>query len=476
MKRIFLILLAVGLVTMVTMCESEYEPEISDFPSNPDAVTDNPDEGGGSGTGSGGSSGKEWNGKPCFIWIDCSANFPDFANSQANITRDLTLAADAGFSAVVVDVRPTDGDVLFKSSHCNQVEWEGAWVSGVYSKITRTATWDYLQCFIDEGHKLGLKVYAGFNTFVGGTTSSIGNKGVMYRDDSMSALGTYVNTGSGIVNIMNSGSFSTKFFNPADPDAQEYVISLLEDLAAYGDLDGIILDRCRFDSLQADFSDYTRKQFESYIGTKLSSWPGDVMPAGHSSGVPAPVPTYFKSWLEYRAKVTHDFMETARARVKAVNSAIDFGVYVGGWYSTYYEYGVNWASPNYDPSTSYSSWASASYKKYGFADLMDVMIIGAYAGPGSVYGSSEWTMQGFCSLAMDKTKGEAGLLVGGPDVGNWDTDDAYTQQQENEAITASVTACGNACDGYFLFDMIHLKQSDQWSYVKAGIQELNPTN
>ena len=30
-------------------------------------------------------------------------------------------------------------------------------------------------------------------------------------------------------------------------------------------------------------------------------------------------------------------------------------------------------------------------------------------------------------------------------------------------------ACINACDGYFLFDMIHLKKADQWSYVKTGI-------
>ncbi len=44
----------------------------------------------------------------------------------------------------------------------------GAWVNGVYSKVERTATWDYLQAFIDEGHKLNLKVHAGFNTMAGG--------------------------------------------------------------------------------------------------------------------------------------------------------------------------------------------------------------------------------------------------------------------------------------------------------------------
>ena len=31
------------------------------------------------------------------------------------------------------------------------VEWLGAWLPGGYSKVERTATWDYLQAFIDAG-------------------------------------------------------------------------------------------------------------------------------------------------------------------------------------------------------------------------------------------------------------------------------------------------------------------------------------
>jgi hypothetical protein len=35
----------------------------------------------------------------------------------------------------------------------------------------------------------------------------------------------------------------------------------------------------------------------------------------------------------------------------------------------------------------------------------------------------------------------------------------------------SVKACYDACDGYFLFDMIHLKLADQWEYAKEGIDK-----
>ena len=444
--------------------EKPQEPENPETPENPD-TPDTPE-----------TPTPDVNAKRCFIWIDAAANFPDFADDRDKIVRDLTKAAEVGFTDIVVDVRPTTGDVLFKTDKCQQVEWLGAWLSSGYSKVYRNADWDYLQAFIDEGHKLGLRVYAGFNTMVGGNTTSKGSQGVLFRDNTLKQHATMLNTSNGIVSIMDASN-SAKFFNPVHPTVQNYIIGLLEDLAAYEDLDGIILDRCRFDGFESDFSDYTRREFEKYIGATLENWPEDVLPVGAAYGTY--YQKYTKKWHEFRAKVIHDFVEKTRYAVKAVNPDIDFGVYVGGWYASYYEVGVNWASPNYMTGNYYSQWATSDYSKYGYADHVDVMIIGAYASPGSVYGSNEWTMQGFCKLAKEKTMGAPGLLVGGPDVGNWDSSNKYTQEQENEAITKSVKACADECDGYFLFDMIHLKKAadkgiDQWSCVEEGISQVNP--
>lgn len=408
--------------------------------------------------------------KPRFIWVDAAANFPDFADSKENIARDLAKAKEAGFTDIVVDVRPTCGDVLFKTSVVDQVKWLGAWLPGGYTKVERTATWDYLQAFIDEGHKLDLRIHAAINTFTGGNVSSIGKNGVLFRDASKRDWATSLNLEQGITNTMDT-SQGTKFFNPVHEDVQKYICDMLADLAAYDGLDGIFLDRGRFDSFTSDFSDYTRRKFEDYIGAKVQNFPSDLLPPGHTSGLPARQPVYMKRWMEFRAKVIHDFMEKARASVKSVNPDLKFGVYVGGWYSSYYDVGVNWASPNYDVASKFS-WATADYQKYGYADHMDQMLIGAYASPGSVYGTTEWTMQGFCSLAKERTRKDCPMVAGGPDVGNWDTADKFTQDQENAAITNSVAACYRACDGYFLFDMIHLKKAGQWQYVKAGIDEL----
>lgn len=409
--------------------------------------------------------------KPFYIWIDAAANFPDFANSKDNIRRDLQLAKDTGFTDVVVDVRPTTGDILFSSSVGTPVAWLGAWVTGGYKKFERTADWDYLQAFIEIGHELGLRVHAAMNTMVGGNKTSLGQQGLLYRDSSKKSWATSYNLQSGIMNAIDAGQ-NTLFFNPANPDVQAYLLQIIKDLASYKDLDGIFLDRCRYTGLQTDFSDESKRQFMDYIGVVTLEWPSDVLPAGTTySTQPSKKPKYYKKWLEWRAKVIHDFIEKAHDIAHEQNPNIKFGVYVGGWYSQYYDVGVNWASPNYNTSAYFSDWASSEYKNFGFADHCDQMLIGAYANPGAVYGNGEWTMQGFCRLAKQKIGSDCPIVAGGPDVGNWDDTDKYTQDEENAAITNSVKACYDACDGYFLFDMIHLKMSDQWRYAKAGIDK-----
>lgn len=402
--------------------------------------------------------------KPRYIWIDAAANFPDFANDKEAIARDLALAKDAGFTDIVVDVRPTTGDVLFRTSVVDQVKYQYAWTSVGYTKIDRIAAWDYLQAFIDEARKQGLRIHAAINTFVGGNTIHNGT-GMLYRRTDRQAWATQLNRANGIVSVMDTEE-PTKFLNPSNPDVQDFLCNLLKDLARYH-LDGIFLDRGRFFDLQADFSDLSRKQFEDYIGASVASFPVDVMPLG-AKRLPKVHPVHMKKWLEFRAKTIYDFMRKAREAVKSVNPKIQFGVYVGGWYATYYEVGVNWASADY-PTSDYYSWATKKYQGFGYAGFMDQMLIGAYASPLHVYGSSEWTMQGFCSLAKAKIKGACPKVIGGPDVGNWDVDDKATNEQENKAVVESVKACMDACDGYFLFDMIHLKKADRWKYAKQGI-------
>ena len=300
---------------------------------------------------------------------------------------------------------------------------------------------------------------------------NLGHDGVLFRDESKKGWASVANLADGLTNTMDllddETDYGAKFFNPANDDVQNFVLQLLADLAKY-DLDGIILDRCRYDDygLESDFSDISKQKFEEYIGETVANFPADIMAPG-TDEIPSDQPVYFKKWLEFRAKVIHDFIVKAREKVKSVNNNIKFGVYVGAWYSTYYTSGVNWASPKYNTSAYYPKWATSDYKNYGYADHLDYIFLGAYASVNNIYGSGEWTMEGFCKNGRELLQGDV-PFAGGPDIGN---STGWTDGGQSAKIPDAIDACISNSDGFFAFDLCHVKKYDYWNAFKTGFDK-----
>lgn len=462
MKNIFRILILVFCgITAFTSCKDD-SGSIPEWPWN-DNSTEKPEEP------------DVTTVKPRYVWIDAAANFPDYANSKENISKDMAKIKTAGFTDIIVDVRPTTGDVLFNTDVVDQVKRMDVWGKSGYAYYERTETWDYLQAFIDEAHTQGLKVHASINTFVGGYLCpySLGSDGVLFRDASKKEWASVANLSGGLTNTMDllndETDYGAKFMNPANENVQNFVLQLLGDLAKY-ELDGIILDRCRYDDygLESDFSAVSKQKFETYIGQTVTNFPDDIMkPGTESLPSSSSQPTHFKKWLEFRVKVIHDFIVKAREKVKSVNSDIKFGVYVGAWYSSYYASGVNWASPKYDTSAYYPKWATAEYKNYGYADHLDYIFLGAYASTDKIYGSGEWTMEGFCKNGRELLKGDV-PFSGGPDIGN---SSGWTDGGQAAKIPNAIDACINNSDGFFAFDLCHIKMYDYWAAFKTGFDQ-----
>lgn len=403
--------------------------------------------------------------KPRIVWIDAGGNFEHFANSLDNIRADLRRVKDAGFTEIVVDVRPTNGDVLFKTTVADPVTRLDVWTSNGYEWFERTATWDYLQAFIDEGHRLGLKVNASINTFVGGYACpyGLGNDGMLYRDSSRKSWATVLNTSGGLVNVtdlIGDENCGARFLNPANDDVQRFILSLLGELATY-DIDGIILDRCRYDDhdMMSDFSAESQVKFEKFINRSIERFPNDILAPGCESLPSSSTPT-LRRWLSFRAKTIHDFIVSARKQVKSINPDIRFGAYVGAWYSTYFNSGVNWASPTFDPTTltSYRGRIDSDYRDYGYADHLDMLLVGAYASADNIYGSGEWTMQGFALQAGRLLDGATHYYCG-PDIGN---PTGWADGNQQRRIPDAIRACRDNSDGMFIFDLCHIRSFNYW--------------
>lgn len=390
--------------------------------------------------------------KPRYLWIDASANFERFT-SRDSIGHYLEKARQTGFTSVVVDVRPVVGDVLYKSSIVEELtSWKG---------ITREDSWDYLKTFIEKGHEKDLKVFAGMNVFTGG--HNYYNQGVVYRQSVMGDLTTLLNRPDGMVDITKVEEKYGAFFNPSSQKAREYCLSLIEEVVSNYNLDGLILDRVRYDGLNSDFTEYSRKKFENYMGEAVANYPGDIFTWTRQDG--EPVRDYgplYPKWLEWRAKVIHDFFDQARKTVKNIKPELQFGTYTGAWYPTYYKVGANWASKDYNPQTdNYTNWMfTDNYKNYGYADLLDVYMTGVYYP--TLYGSGWYTVEGGLEHAQRLVKDDvpvtSGLYV-----------DVYNDSPGDmrEAVSLSL----DRADGLMVFDIVHLIQYGYWDQVRKGIED-----
>ena len=414
-------------------------------------------------------------GKARLVWIDSAANFDDYANSKSNISADMKRLKDTGFTGVIVEVRPTTAGLLFNSDIETPLTKIDAWTSTGYVWLKRTETFDYLQAFIDAGKEVGLDVYAAINTMVGGKECpyNLGTSGPLYQNAAKREWATVINTEDGLVNCMDLGA-GTKFLNPANDEVVEHLLGILEDLAKY-DVKGIILDRCRYDDYElfSDFSEVSRTKFEAYLGEAVPEWPVEFDFVYNADNVIVGIQNVTDlqvKWMEFRAKMIHDFVEKASDKVHSVNPDIRFGAYVGAWYSSYYFAGVNWASPSFNPKNFYSSysWVTEAYQSYGYADHTDIMIIGAYASTASIKGTSEWTMQGFCNRAKP-IFGSDVTFIGGPDIGN---STGFEKGGQGKLMPSIVDACINAStEGMFFFDLCHIKMYDYWDAIKTAFDQ-----
>lgn len=408
----------------------------------------------------------EIQGKPRYVWVDAAANFQYYANDANYIAEDCKRIAKMGFTDIIVDVRPTTGDVLFQSAIAPACTREAAWVNGRYKYVERTATFDYLATFIAAGHAAGLRVNAAINTMVGGYKSSLGTVGMLYDRPELKDWCSVDNLSGGLTNAMDDPENGPRFLDPANPDVQDFLLTLLGELAAYEGLDGIVLDRCRYDdnNLDAGYTDAAKAAFTAYCGDAPSKWP--ILTQGQTYVSSNPT-TLEKNWLTFRCKVIHDFVEKATRTVHDVNPDVRFGVYVGAWFSEYYRSGVNWTSTQYDLKKNESSykWVPGSYQKTGFADLLDFIFLGAYAGTSGVHGSTEWTMEGFAKLGAKRLAG-AVPFAAGPDIGNGS---GFENGHQEALIPDIVNTMLGASDGLFIFDLCHIRMFDYWDAFEEGI-------
>ncbi len=405
------------------------------------------------------------------VYIDATANFGRFTHKDS-VDYYVRKVHDIGITDLVVDVKPITGEVLYPSKIAPvMTTWEK-------DDREKDSSWDMLERFIEKGHELGIQVHVSTNIFSGG--HNYFDRGLIYAEPDKKHWQTTSYLPEGLTPISAQKNKFSTMLNPALPEVQDYELSVLKELVSmYPELDGIVLDRVRYDGITADFSDASRKLFEDYIGEQVADFPADIY-AYDAQGRRTPG-TWYKKWLEWRSGVIHDFMYKAHDALKAINPGLIFGDYTGSWYPTYYEVGVNWASKDYDPSEDYE-WATPAYKNTGYAEVLDMFLTGNYfyevyrkeveqidttkvnrSEAGQSKSKAYWyTVEGSADLVnkvvMDKAPVYAGVYV-----------EQYKDNEEQ--FVAALKMCRKKSKGVMIFDIVHIIDKNWWKALEKGLNE-----
>ncbi|MCH8979990.1 MAG: family 10 glycosylhydrolase [Armatimonadetes bacterium] len=165
--------------------------------------------------------------------------------------------------------------------------------------------------------------------------------------------------------------------NPHHPEVQARAMLFVEEVLSRYDVDGILFDdRLRFGGLNADFSPYTRDEFESYVGRSVH-WPDEIYRVTYDvrlrQGIdPGPL---FDAWLTWRAQAMADWVASVRLRMDEIKPGTLFGIYAGSWYGSYTQYGNNYGSAQLSAGFPF---LTRHYRQTGFASSLDVLITGCY--------------------------------------------------------------------------------------------------
>lgn len=326
------------------------------------------------------------------MWVEQFPNAKVLTNRKA-VKALVDNVKRAGFTSIGLDVKGPEGYVSYRKNDLSKTPYFTATKN--QAKQVKDDGFDLLEVVLEEAHKVGLKVYTSFNFFTEGniTTNDYAVlhqhkdwEEVVQRPEDKGRLLRISETVRG-KDAAAGKLLALAFVNPSNMDVQNFQLLRVEEVLKNYDVDGIVLDRCRYDNLYADFSDVSKKAFEQYLkkdGKTLQCFPDDAFKIDEKGTLVKG--KLFKEWICFRSQTIADFTSRIRSLVNKYksekNSNLKMAAYVGSWYEVYYQNGVNWASDKfvYNDRLAFpeSNIYGSKYNETSYLKNLDFLMIGTY--------------------------------------------------------------------------------------------------
>jgi len=338
----------------------------------------------------------------------------------------------------VVDVRPIFGEVLYKSRHFRPV-------TRMHGKeIVRD--WDYLQYFIDEARRLGLRITASATIFPAGHAPT--GEGLIFDEkgwDDKTCV-EYKPDGT-MMNIRDDKTKVATFLSPVHKKVRKSALRMVREIVKNYDIDGFALDYCRFPDGESDFSPASRKAFERYIPADIFTYNAD---GSRNPG------KYYKEWWAFRAKTITSFVKDVQKAVHSANDKVELVYWAASWINALFQTGQNWASPKSEAASADSDWGSAAYNTEGFAPYIDNFMLGAYMT--KIHGLNDAESIEFAIARANKLLKNDCKLTG----------TIFAPNHKNN-IGEAIKLCLAQTGGLMVFDIVQVIEFNLWDDIRCGI-------
>lgn len=391
--------------------------------------------------------------KDNILWID---QFPGALslNGFEEIDNMIKKVKEAGFTACSIDVKGPEGYVSYKKNDISK----SPYISEIQvpHKKGMNPDRDLLEDFIMVCKKYGIKVYAAINVMTEGNL--VANDFPLIEDhrDWEEVLQRPEDKGKLLTVRESSADNILLYINPSNDEAVEYQLKRYEEVLKNYDVDGVVLDRCRYDNSYSDFSDITRDKFEAYLNNKnkkLSKWPDDVFKVQDDGSIIEG--QHYLEWWIFRSQTIKDVAKKIKEIVDKYSEIkkrkIEFASYVGSWYDLIYQNGINWASKDfrYDKALGFGEDRiyTDDYYKTAYIEYLDFIMIGTYY-------KQPKEINKYITIGNILTREEIPILAG---MSLPDLEDLEIQENVYKAAL-------NSCNGTMTFDISYV----DWTKFKIS--------
>ncbi|MEW9110513.1 MAG: alpha amylase family protein [Cytobacillus gottheilii] len=386
--------------------------------------------------------------QPNILWVDFLANGTRLLDPE-KMKELVQHAVKSKITHLVIDAKIPYGFTTYSSKFAYHVS---------EMKDEQYHAWkgrDFLQEMIQHAKGSGMKLIANVDVFAEG--NGVEKEGMVYDKPEWQVV-HYDTALSNMPTAAENQNDLTVFVNPIHPEVEAYELSIIQEIIDRYQVDGVVLDRCRYPNIYGDFSKLSREKFEAFTGEEVKNWPEDIMIVEEKKPLFGPL---FPKWAEFRAKNIKNFVQKAKNVVKTKNSDLIFTIYVGSWYPLYYNEGVNWGSETYTPAF---DWTSDTYYTSGYAEEFDFIMIGCYYPEVTIEEAlnngrpADWySVEGAIEMSKEAVNGQIPVIAS-----------LYLKDYTGNAeqFKKAVQLCKERSSGVMLFDTVYLEDYKWWNELE----------